>query len=46
MIGLQHYHNIFTTNLKWQGVTGCHCWGKNVILGFVWIQLILLKIEN
>ena len=25
-------HNIFTTNLKWQVVTSCYCWGKKVIL--------------
>ena len=32
MICLQHFHNIFTTNPKWQIVTGCYCWGEKVIL--------------
>ena len=32
MICPQHLHNIFATNLKWQVVTGCYCWGKKVIL--------------
>ena len=32
MIGPQDYHNIFTTNLKWQVVTDCYCWDKKVIL--------------
>ena len=27
-----YIHNIFTTNPKWQVVTNCYCWGKNVIL--------------
>ena len=32
MIYPQHFHNIFTTNLKWQVVTSCYCWDKKVIL--------------
>jgi len=32
MICLQHFHNIFTTNSKWQVVTSCYCWDKKVIL--------------
>ena len=31
MICLQQFYNIFTTNLKWQIVTGCYCWVKKVI---------------
>ena len=31
MIYLQYFHNIFTTNPKWQVVTDCYCWGKKVI---------------
>ena len=27
-----YVHNIFTTNPKWQIITGCYCWGKKVIL--------------
>ena len=32
MICPQHFHNIFTTNPKWQVTTDCYCWGKKVIL--------------
>ena len=32
MICPQHFHNIFTTNPKWQIVTGYYFWGKKVIL--------------
>ena len=32
MIRLQYFHNIFTTNLKWQVVTDYYYWGKKVIL--------------
>ena len=32
MICPWHFHNIFTTNLKWKVVTGCYCWDKKVIL--------------
>ena len=35
MICLQHFYNIFTTNLKWQVVTSYYCWGKKVILMLV-----------
>ena len=28
----QYFHNIFTTNSKWQVVTDCYCYGKKVIL--------------
>ena len=28
-------NNIFTTNPKWQVVTGCYCFGKKVILVLV-----------
>ena len=35
MICLQHFYNIFTTNLKWQVVIGYYCQGKKVILGLV-----------
>ena len=31
MICLQQFYNIFTTNPKWQVVTGCYCWVKKVI---------------
>ena len=31
MICLQQFYNIFTTNLKWQVVTGCYYWVKKVI---------------
>ena len=41
-IVITHFHNekwyvdnIFTTNLKWKIVTGCYCWGKNIILVLV-----------
>ena len=27
MICPQYFHNIFTTNPKWQVVTGCYCGG-------------------
>ena len=30
-----HVYNIFTTNPKWQVVTGCYCWSKKVILVLV-----------
>ena len=32
MLCPQHFHNTFTTNLKWQFVTGCYWWDKNVNL--------------
>ena len=35
MICLQHFYNIFTTNLKWQVVTSCYCWDKKAILALV-----------
>ena len=28
----QYFYNIFTTNPKWQVVTGCYYFGKKVIL--------------
>ena len=31
MICLQQFYNIFTTNPKWQVVTGYYCWVKKVI---------------
>ena len=31
MICLQQFYNIFTTNPKWQVVTGCYCWVEKVI---------------
>ena len=34
MIYLQYFYNIFTTNYKWQVVTGCYCWDQKVILLF------------
>ena len=30
MIYQQHFHNIYTTDLKCQVVTDCYCWGKKV----------------
>ena len=35
MICLQHFYNIFTTNPKWQVITSCYGWGKQVILVLV-----------
>ena len=31
MICLQQFYNIFTTNPKWQVVTGCYCWVEKLI---------------
>ena len=38
MICPQYFHNIFTTNHKWQVVTGCYYWGKKVNL-VLWSNL-------
>ena len=27
----QYFYNIFTTNYRWQVVTGYYCWGKKVM---------------